>query len=292
MAEQEFDLAVLELSSFQLDGIESFRPNWAVLLNITPDHLDRYAYAMENYVAAKFRITMNQREGDAFFYWQEDPFVRSFLPKRRGQARLFPLSAAQVAATVVHASGRSFTLEGTSLRGRHNGMNALFALSIALELGADADQLQAGLRSFRNAPHRMELIAEVDGVEYINDSKATNVDSAYYALEAMTKPVIWIAGGTDKGNDYQPLIPFVEDKVKALVCLGADNSKLFHAFGEKVKAIVEARSAGEAVAKASSLAREGDVVLLSPACASFDLFKNYEDRGNQFRKAVLELSKP
>jgi len=289
VAEGDFPLAVLELSSFQLDGIVHFRSHVAALLNITPDHLDRYDYQMANYIAAKFRITMNQGPEDLFFYWQEDDHIRSFLPRREGRARLQPLSSGQVRGRSLAVGGRDLSLEGSELYGRHNAMNALFAAHMVSALGIAPEQLQHGLQTFRNHPHRMERVAVWQEVEYINDSKATNVDAAYYALDAMQKPVIWIAGGTDKGNDYAALLPLVRHKVKALVCLGADNRKIKAAFESEVPQLEETTNAADAVAAAQQYAEPGDVVLLAPACASFDLFKNYEDRGDQFRQAVLSL---
>jgi UDP-N-acetylmuramoylalanine--D-glutamate ligase len=285
----DFPLAVLELSSFQLDGIVHFRSRVAALLNITPDHLDRYDYELANYIAAKFRITMNQGPEDLFFYWQEDDNIRSYLHRREGRARLRPLSSGQMQGKLIQVDGQQLSLEGSALYGRHNAMNALFAAYMARALGITPEQVQRDLQTFRNHPHRMERVAVWQEVEYINDSKATNVDAAYYALEAMQRPVIWIAGGTDKGNDYSALLPLVRRKVKALVCLGADNSKIKAAFEGEVPQLTETTNAADAVAAAQQYAEPGDVVLLAPACASFDLFNNYEDRGDQFRRAVLDL---
>jgi len=289
VAEGTFPLAVLELSSFQLDGILRFRSRLAALLNITPDHLDRYDYEMARYIEAKFRITMNQGPEDRFFYWQEDENIRSYLPKRKGAARLQPLSSDQVRGRHLLLGKDVLDLDGTVLYGKHNAMNALFAVHMAAAMGVRTETMQKALHSFRNHPHRMERVANWKGVEYINDSKATNVDAAYYALEAMDKPVIWIAGGTDKGNDYSALLPLAREKVKALICLGADNRKIQAAFQSEVPHIEETTRAADAIAAAQKYAQSGDVVLLAPACASFDLFKNYEDRGDQFRRAVLDL---
>ncbi|MCB0593208.1 MAG: UDP-N-acetylmuramoyl-L-alanine--D-glutamate ligase [Lewinellaceae bacterium] len=277
---------VLELSSFQLDGIQSFRPDIAMLLNITPDHLDRYEYEMQNYIRSKFRIAMNQQPEDVFLFNVEDENIGGYMQTHRLKPRLLPISSGMAEAGRLHVGGSAFDLQQSSLRGRHNLMNALFALAAAKLWGADDEALQQGLNTFVNVAHRMERVALIDGVEYINDSKATNVDAVYYALEAMDKPVVWIAGGQDKGNDYGPLMSLVKEKVRALVCLGVDNRKLLDTFAGKAGDMTEAGSAEAAVAQAAALARPGDVVLLSPACASFDLFKNYEDRGEQFKEAV------
>ncbi len=277
---------VLELSSFQLDGIDRFRPQIAMLLNITPDHLDRYDYRMENYVRSKFRILRNQGPGDLFLYNGDDPNIRAFLGDHPPAPRSVAITGAAIDGDRIRSDDWVFDLSNTSLRGRHNAMNALFAIYTARQLGAGETAVRKGLETFVNAPHRLEPVGEIDGVTYLNDSKATNVDAVYYALEAMRQPVVWIVGGQDKGNDYSPLLDLVREKVKALVCLGADNRKIIDAFGDTGKAIVETRSATAAVNAAAKLAEPGDVVLLSPACASFDLFRNYEDRGDQFRTAV------
>lgn len=287
--EQPRDLYVLELSSFQLDGIRDFRPHLAMLLNITPDHLDRYEYKMENYVRSKFRIVENQKAEDLFLYNAENKAIREYLKGKVLMPEMIGLGSSQIAGETVMVSHKSHDLSRTSLKGRHNAMNALFALTAAQYLGVSDAGVQEALESFVNAPHRMERIAEVDGVAYYNDSKATNVDAAYYALEAMTQPVVWIVGGQDKGNDYEPLEALVRKKVKAIVCLGKDNEKIKKAFQGAVQTLTETKSAAAAVAAAAQLAEPGDVVLLSPACASFDLFRNYEDRGDQFRKEVEKL---
>ncbi len=283
---------VLELSSFQLDGIETFRPDIAILLNITPDHLDRYEYKMENYVRSKFRIAMNQGKGDVFILNADDAEMNAYRKRQ-------PIEGPELIEIPNHfekveeffMGNATFDMRKCSLKGPHNFFNAACAITAAMKVGMDAATIQKGLETFVTVPHRLELVGTLDGVEYINDSKATNVDSVYYALKAMQKPVIWIAGGTDKGNDYSPVRELVREKVKALICLGADNSKLIKVFSEDLRIIEEAKSAEEAVRKSALHAEAGDVVLLSPACASFDLFKNYEDRGNQFREAVLSLEK-
>ncbi|MDZ4680613.1 MAG: UDP-N-acetylmuramoyl-L-alanine--D-glutamate ligase [Saprospiraceae bacterium] len=283
------DYYVLELSSFQLDGIRAFRLDIAMLLNITPDHLDRYAYKLENYADAKFRIAMNQREGDLFLYNASDPNVRLFGVKHHFESKAVALTTDQVHGAKIEVEGSVFDLSQTQLRGSHNAMNALFAVQTAKALGIGDDAIHAGLKTFKPAPHRLEKVADLDGVEYLNDSKATNVDSVFYALQAMDRPVVWIVGGQDKGNDYEPLMPWVKEKVKAIVCMGVDNSKIVSTFAPIIAEIRETRSAVDAVKTAQQLAKPGDAVLLSPACASFDLFKNYEDRGDQFRAAVLDL---
>ncbi|MDW8229791.1 MAG: UDP-N-acetylmuramoyl-L-alanine--D-glutamate ligase [Saprospiraceae bacterium] len=283
---------VLEVSSFQLEDIDRFKPKVAALLNITPDHLDRYGYSMERYAAAKFRIRENQGPRDFFLYNAADPVTVDYMTRhpRWSGAPVIALHPRDIRdGRLFITQQRQFDLRESRLIGPHNAMNALFAVNIASVLKAAPDKVQEGLRTYTPPAHRMEWVARVGDVTWINDSKATNVDAAQYALQAMQTPVIWIAGGTDKGNDYTPLLPLVRDKARALVFLGADNSKLIHAFQPLGKPIVEARSAAEAVAAAARLSQPGDTVLLSPACASFDLFKNYEDRGNQFREAVLQL---
>lgn len=291
LAEGQHTHYVLELSSFQLDGIRSFRPDISMLLNISPDHLDRYEYKMENYIRSKFRIAMNQRAGDAFLYKEADEHIAAYLPEHHIRAEQVPIQPGQVTADGISAGGHFFELGHTQLLGAHNYYNSLFAITAALRWGAPPEALRQGLQSFRAVEHRLETVGSYGGVAYINDSKATNVDAVYYALDAMPDSVVWIAGGQDKGNDYAPLLPLVEQKVHALVALGADNAKLLEAFRPMVAKAVEARSAEEAVKQAAALAKPGDTVLLSPACASFDLFKNYEDRGEQFKAAVRNLER-
>ncbi len=292
VAQKNHDYFVLELSSFQLDGIREFRPDVAILLNITPDHLDRYDYKMENYVASKFRIIKNQKENDFFIFNGKDESIKAYLEKHPVKMKISKVGNDfyKNEKLVVNEKHR-FDMSQSSLKGRHNMFNAVCAIRAALYLGIAEDSIQEGLNTFVNDPHRLESVTMIDGVEYINDSKATNVDAVYYALEAMEKGVIWIVGGTDKGNDYSPLMPLVEEKVNAIICMGLDNSKIIEAFSPMIKIIEETKSAEEAVEVATSYAEEGEVVLLSPACASFDLFKNYIDRGDQFKKAVLDLRK-
>ncbi|MCI4648315.1 UDP-N-acetylmuramoyl-L-alanine--D-glutamate ligase [Phaeodactylibacter sp.] len=280
---------VLELSSFQLDGIVDFRPDIGMILNISPDHLDRYDYKMENYIRSKFRISMNQRPEDVFLYQAKNEHIAAFLPEHDIRAEALPMLRAALTENGFIAGGHHFDLQPAKLRGEHNAFNALFATTAALRWGAAPEAIQRGLENFTPVPHRMELVGTYQGVEYINDSKATNVDAVYYALDAMPKGVVWIAGGQDKGNDYEPLLPLVREKVRAMVALGIDNTKLKATFEGLVDTFVEARSAEEAVEQAARLAKNGEKVLLSPACASFDLFKNYEQRGELFKAAVRQL---
>lgn len=283
---------VLEVSSFQLDDIQRFRPNIAMLLNITPDHLDRYDYKLENYARAKFRIAMNQKRGDLFITNYNDPNIADYM-KTHPEAikcRMERVRKSELKNGYVRIGRRlAFDIASTPLKGPHNAFNAACAIRAALRLGVEPEVIEEGLYYFTPPPHRMEKVAEVNGVTYINDSKATNVDSVYYALQAMDAPIVWIVGGTDKGNDYSPLFKLVRRKVKAIVCMGLDNSKIIKTFKKFKKPMIETRSAEEAIITAASFAEEGDTVLLSPACASFDLFKNYEDRGAQFREAVSRL---
>ena len=286
---------VLEMSSFQLDDIHEFKPRIAILLNITPDHLDRYDYQMDNYVRSKFRVTRNQKRGDIFIYNGFDPVVAGGLTTLTrqttgSQPNQIAIRKGFVKAGRLRIGQHHFDLRQTALRGPHNAFNAACAVRTALLLGVKPDNIQEGLHTFQPPPHRLEKVAEVNGVTYINDSKATNVDSVFYALQAMDQPTIWIVGGQDKGNDYTPLLPWIQQKVKAIVCMGLDNAKIIKAFEGLQKPIVETRSAQAAVAAATQLAVAGDTVLLSPACASFDLFRNYEDRGEQFTRAVQEIS--
>lgn len=288
VATQQVDTVVLELSSFQLDGILDFRPDIALLLNISPDHLDRYGYQMERYVASKFRIAMNQKKDDLFLINSEDSIIQKF-DKSGIKAQIEVLGAQNIQARVLTHGGEVFTMKTTQLKGQHNEMNALFAIAAAQRMQLTQIDIQMGLDSFSPVEHRTEPVAEVDGVLFVNDSKATNVDAVYYALLAEERPIVWIVGGQDKGNDYSILMPLVRAKVKAIVCMGIDNQKILDFFANEQKEMIETRSAKEAVRAAKKLAEAGDVVLLSPACASFDLFKNYEDRGRLFKKAVLEL---
>ncbi len=291
---------VLELSSFQLDGIRDFRPHIAMLLNITPDHLDRYQYRMENYVASKFRITMNQEAGDHFIHCADDPETSSWLRQHTVKARQWPFSIEHTVAQGAHLQNDrilittdqttfDMSIHELALQGRHNVYNSMAAGIAARVLELRNDVVRESLSDFQNVEHRLERVAMVHGIEFINDSKATNVNSAWYALESMDRPVVWVAGGVDKGNDYASLRELVKMKVKAIVCLGKDNAKLHKAFGDLVPNMVDTDSAEQAVRAAYGIAEEGDAVLLSPACASFDLFENYEERGRRFKTAVKGL---
>ncbi len=287
--ENKYDYYVLELSSFQLDGIVTFRPHIAILLNITPDHLDRYEYKMENYVRSKFRIAMNQHSEDLLITNADNSEIQNYLKSNELVPRMIEVQSHFDSTKKLVVTGSEYDMTGCILKGPHNFFNASCAIHAAKAVGVSDEAIQEGLNTFINDPHRLEFVAEINGVEYINDSKATNVDSVFYALKAMEKPVVWIAGGTDKGNDYSPIEDLVRQKVKALICLGVDNEKLLGVFSPILKNIEEARSAKEAVERASIYAESGDVVLLSPACASFDLFKNYMDRGDQFKAAIHVL---
>jgi len=296
----EVDWYVLEVSSFQLDGTTTFKPHIAILLNITPDHLDRYEYKMENYINSKFKILQNMGPEDHFIYYSEDPVTTAEVARRKMVPHVLKVSLRDQ-STQVHFDGKkmSFSLgkglfhivqSDTTLKGPHNLINTMSAVSATYLAGASLDSIQSGLKTFKNAPHRLETIATISGVEFVNDSKATNVDSVVYALGSYQGHIlIWIAGGIDKGNDYTIIKDEVKAKVKVLICLGKDNDKLRKEFSDVVSTIYETQSVKALVRLAMQVAQKGDVVLLSPACASFDLFRNYEDRGNQFREAVLEL---
>ena len=303
VATENFDYYVLELSSFQLDGMYNFKADVAVLLNITPDHLDRYEYKFENYVASKFRITQNLTKDDAFVYCADDVVMEEFMKHTHIEAELVPFSIKKT----IEGNGAFLqnneitlnynnnpkplimTLEQLALAGKHNVYNSMAASMAARIVDIRKDIIRESLEDFVNVEHRLEFVASINGIEFINDSKATNVNSAWYALESMQKPTVWIVGGQDKGNHYEELVDLVKEKVKAIVCLGVDNKKIIKAFKGSVENIMEAGSAGEAVAMCYKLATKGDAVLLSPACASFDLFQNYEDRGVQFKAAVRSL---
>ena len=292
--------SVIELSSFQLDGCYDFRADIGVLTNITPDHLDRYEYRLQNYVDSKFRILRNQRPQDCFIYCADDPLTLENLPKHPLSMRTLPFSVRRGDCAAVlrdgmiraEAAGRRLEIPVSELRikGMHNTYDAMAAVLAALSAGIEPDAILPTLRSFEGVEHRLEPCGEIDGVEYVNDSKATNVDSVWYALESMTRPVVWIAGGTDKGNDYSRLYDLAGAKVKALVCMGVDNEKLIRAFDGRIPRIEDTHSLDDAMAAARAAASSGDTVLLSPACASFDLFKNYEERGRQFKEWVATLS--
>ncbi len=302
VATEDYDWYVIELSSFQLDGMFDFRVDVAVLMNITPDHLDRYNYRMQNYADSKFRIIRNQGPEQRFIYCADDPVTcenlsRHELPMQRlpfSAREGFPDGGACLEAGLLKArigDGRGFEMpvDDLKIKGIHNTYNAMAAALAALCAGVDGACIVDTLRTFSGVEHRLEAVREVNGVLYVNDSKATNVDSVWYALESMTRPVVWIAGGTDKGNDYEPLYDFARKKVKVLVCMGLDNRKLTDAFGDKVPVLYDTASLDEAMEAVERTAEPGDVVLLSPACASFDLFRNYEDRGRRFKEKVNAL---
>ena len=300
VATAHYDYYVLELSSFQLDDMYDFRADIAILTNITPDHLDRYNYQMENYVRAKFRILQNQTAADFFIYNADDATITSQLKQLQTTTQLLPFSMnvaqnpggfADQKQLYININKQQLTMSihELALKGKHNTQNALAAGIAARLVEIRTDIVRESLQDFVNVEHRMEFVAKVNGIEFINDSKATNINAAWFALESMEKPTVWIVGGVDKGNDYSELFELATQKVKAIVCLGLDNQKIIEAFKDKVEVIVEAKSANEAVSFAYQLAGKDDAVLLSPACASFDLFSSYEDRGQQFKQAVRML---
>jgi UDP-N-acetylmuramoylalanine--D-glutamate ligase len=300
VAENNFDYYVIELSSFQLDGMYDFKADIAVLLNITPDHLDRYNYEMQNYVDSKLRILQNQTEEDAFIYWNNDPIITKEIEKRKPVMHLYPFSEKKAPGIKAYTDNKKIIIETpkgifnmeeelVALTGMHNLYNSLAAGIAAKLLDIKDDSIRESLSDFKGVEHRLEKVARVKGAEYINDSKATNVNSCWYALQSMKTPTILILGGTDKGNDYQEIDFLVKTKCKALIFLGVDNSKLHAFFDGKISIIHDAGSMKEAVNQAYEIAEKGDTVLLSPCCASFDLFQNYEDRGKQFKDCVRRL---
>jgi UDP-N-acetylmuramoylalanine--D-glutamate ligase len=301
--EDKFDYFVLELSSFQLDGMYKFRAHVAVLLNITPDHLDRYDYKFENYIKSKFKIIQNMLPEDYFIFFSDDEVIMNEVQKRKIKPHELAISVKEKMMNGAYLSGKNIMVnindhvahyfnmdvEGLPLKGKHNMINTMATVLTAAVLGLPASEFIEAMKDFKNAPHRLEEAGMISNVRFINDSKATNVDSVCYALDTLSKPIILIAGGIDKGNDYSQIDNLVKEKVKALVCLGKDNSKLHKAFDAKVKNIIDTDNMIDAVTKSFELAKPGDVVLLSPACASFDLFRNYEDRGEQFKNVVNGL---
>ncbi len=300
VAEEDFDFYVLEISSFQLDGMFDFRANVAVLTNITPDHLDRYNYEMQNYTDSKFRIVQNQTEDDFFIFNDDDQVIAAELAQRSLAGRKLPFSTEHPLKEGGWVEGKTMkinvfnnifdmTIQELALHGKHNLNNSMAAGISGMLLKLRKDDIRECLSDFQGVEHRLERFMRVHEIEFINDSKATNINSVWYALESMSTKVVWIVGGIDKGNDYSQLFDLVKEKVKAIVCIGVDNSKIKAAFKDKGLEIVESRSMEEAVRSAYFLAAKGDSVLLSPACASFDLFKNYEDRGRQFKEAVRNL---
>jgi len=300
VSEQPRALYVLEISSFQLDDIKTFRPHIAVLLNITEDHLDRYDYQFSNYINSKFSIIANQTKEDYFIYCEDDEVIMQKIPLINLHTNPLPFSMKHEVKKGAYIKGDqmmlriqeervSMSIYDFALKGKHNQYNTMAAGIAAATLGIRKEKIREAVNNFQSLEHRMEFVAMVRGVEFVNDSKATNVNSTWYALESMTKPVVLVLGGVDKGNDYQLIAELVKEKVKAIVCMGTDNKKIIQAFKNIVPVIVESESAKKAVNASFKLATKGDVVLLSPACASFDLFKNYEDRGTQFKNSVKEL---
>jgi len=301
VAENDFDYYVLELSSFQLDGMFEFKADIAILLNITPDHLDRYDYKLENYAASKFRIVQNQTENDAFIYCIDDEVTMKTIKNIKINAKQYPFSIKEKVELGAHLENNQLiintnntnplfmTIQELALQGKHNIYNSMAAGVTGKLVDIRKETIRESLSDFHNIDHRLEVVGNVHGIEFINDSKATNVNSTWYALESMNNPVILILGGVDKGNDYSMLNDLVKEKVKAIICLGADNKKIIKAFSGMVDTILEATSAKEAVAQSYKIGKKGDTVLLSPACASFDMFENYEDRGTQFKQAVRAL---
>jgi len=300
VAEGSYDYYVIELSSFQLDGMFEFKADIAVLMNITPDHLDRYDHKLQNYIDSKFRITQNQNKDEFLIYWDGDPIIRTELSRKQFGMTLLPFSDETKEGMAAYLENNELiidyptkttimTIHEFALKGRHNTYNSMAAAIAGKALGIRKEVIRESLADFQGVEHRLEPVITVCGVNFINDSKATNVNSTWYAIECMENNIIWIVGGVDKGNDYSELFPVVKKKVKAIVCLGKDNKKIIEAFKDKISTIVETTSMEEAVRSSYYLAKKGETVLLSPACASFDLFKNYEDRGRQFKQAVRNL---
>ena len=301
VAENKYDSYVLELSSFQLDGIKDFKPHIAIITNISPDHLDRYDYKYENYIDSKFRITMNQTEEDYLIYDADDYAIEQWLKTHNTKSKLIPFSLTKTFNEGAYINNNSkmeikisqdeFTMdtEYIALEGKHNMKNAMAATSVAKLMQIRKATIRESLSNFQGVEHRLEKVLKIQNVQYINDSKATNVNASFFALDSMNTPTVWIVGGVDKGNDYNELMSLVREKVKAIICLGVDNKKIIDVFGNVVDIMVEVDNMNDAVKMAQRLTEKGDSVLLSPACASFDLFESYEDRGNQFKQAVKHL---
>jgi len=300
VADENYDCYVLELSSFQLDGIEKFKPHIAIITNISPDHLDRYEYKYENYIASKFRITRNQTNSDYLIYDADDEAISNWFKNNKTKAQLIPFSLTKTFekgafikndTMEININEEEFEMKtaGISLEGKHNMKNAMAATSVAQLMKIRKQTIRESLFNFQGVEHRLEKVLKIQNVQYINDSKATNVNATFFALDSMTVPTVWIVGGVDKGNDYGELMSLVREKVKAIICLGVDNKKIIDAFGNVVDIMVEVENMNDAVRTAQHLTEKGDAVLLSPACASFDLFQNYEDRGKQFKSAVQNL---
>lgn len=300
VAEDNYDVYVLELSSFQLDGIINYKPEIAIITNISPDHLDRYEYKYENYIASKFRITMNQSENDFLIYDADDEAMTEWFKINKTKAQLIPFSISKLLengaflkdnSMEININDEEFVMETQyiALEGKHNMKNAMAATSVAKLMQIRKQTIRESLSNFQGVEHRLEKVLKIQNVQYINDSKATNVNATFFALDSMNTPTVWIVGGVDKGNDYSELMSLVHEKVKAIICLGVDNKKIIDSFGNIVDMMIEVTSMKDAVTMSQRLAEKGDTVLLSPACASFDLFENYEDRGNQFKNAVQHL---
>jgi len=300
VADDKHDVYVLELSSFQLDGIIDYKPHIAIITNISPDHLDRYDYDYGKYIAAKFRITENQTEEDFLIYDADDEAITNWLKMNKTKAQLLPFSMTKTFENGAFATEENINIninneefvmpqDKLALEGKHNVKNAMAASTVAQLLRIRKSTIRESLSDFQGVEHRLEKVLKIQNVQYVNDSKATNVNAAFYALDSMNTPTIWIVGGVDKGNDYAELMPLVREKVKAIICLGIDNKKIIDAFGDVVDEMIEAQNMVDAVKLAQRMSEKGDTVLLSPACASFDLFENYEDRGRQFKQAVQNL---
>jgi UDP-N-acetylmuramoylalanine--D-glutamate ligase len=301
VADDKFDSYVLELSSFQLDGIINYKPHIAIITNISPDHLDRYDYKYENYIASKFRITMNQTEDNYLIYDADDEAIAEWLKNNKTKAQLIPFSLTKTCeqgafikdktmeVNIINEEEFTMETETMALEGKHNMKNAMAATSVAKLMKIRNATIRESLSNFQGVEHRLEKVLKIQNVQYINDSKATNVNATFFALDSMNTPTVWIVGGVDKGNDYNELMSMVREKVKAIICLGIDNKKIIDVFGNVVDMMIEVNNMEDAVKMAQRLSEKGDTVLLSPACASFDLFENYEDRGNQFKQAVKNL---
>lgn len=300
VAENNFDSYVLELSSFQLDGIVNYKPHIAIITNISPDHLDRYEYNYQNYIDSKFRITMNQTEEDYLIYDADDEAIEEWLKNNKTKAKLIPFSLTKTFSEGAYIKNNKMEViinkeeflmetESIALEGKHNMKNAMAATSVAKLMQIRKSTIRESMSNFQGVEHRLEKVLKIQNVQYINDSKATNVNATFFALDSTNTPTVWIVGGVDKGNDYNELMSLVREKVKAIICLGVDNKKIIEAFGNVVDVMVEVNTMNDAVRMGQRLTEKGDTVLLSPACASFDLFENYEDRGNQFKQAVYNL---
>lgn len=300
VAEEKYDVFVLELSSFQLDGIINYKPHIAIITNLSPDHLDRYNYDYNLYIASKFRITMNQDKNDYLILDNDDVEIQKWLQNNKTQANVIPFSVLnelenggslkkEILYNNINNEQFTMPINELALEGKHNIKNAMAATTVAQLMKIRKQTIRESLSNFQGAEHRLEKVLKIQGVQYINDSKATNVNATFFALDSMTTPTVWIVGGVDKGNDYDEIMSLVREKVKGIICLGVDNQKLFNSFENVVDVMVETTSMEEAVKIAEKMAEKGDTVLLSPCCASFDLFENYQDRGNQFKKAVHNL---